>query len=63
MSIIIPANSAVGGGFDVDNSVRMNKASSDSLSRTQSASPTSATKGTLSFWIKRSLIGTAQYFM
>ena len=63
MSIIIPANSAVGGGFDVANSVRMNRSSSDSLSRTQSASPTSATKGTLSFWIKRSLIGTAQYYM
>jgi hypothetical protein len=33
------------------------------LSRTQSASPTSATKGTLSFWIKRSLLGVSQYFM
>ena len=45
------------------NSLRFNTASSDSLSRTQSASPTSATKGTLSFWIKRSLLGTSQYFM
>ena len=45
------------------NSARFNTASSDSLTRTQSASPTSATKGTLSFWIKRSLLGTAQYFM
>ena len=33
------------------------------LSRTQNASPTSATKGTLSFWIKRSLLGVSQYFM
>ena len=45
------------------NSARFNTASSDSLTRTQSASPTSATKGTLSFWIKRSLLGAAQYFM
>ena len=63
MSIIIPANSAAGGGFEVANSARFNTASSDSLTRTQSASPTSATKGTLSFWIKRSLLGTAQYYM
>ena len=63
MSIIIPANSAVGGGFDVANSLRFNTASSDSLTRTQSASPTSATKGTLSFWIKRSLLDVSQYYM
>ena len=63
MSIIIPANSATSGGFEVANSLRFNTGSSDSLTRTQSASPTSATKGTLSFWIKRSLLGTAQYFM
>ena len=63
MSIIIPANSAVGGGFDVANSARFNKGSSDSLTRTQSASPTSATKGTLSFWIKRSLLDVSQYYM
>ena len=63
MSIIIPANSATSGGFEVANSLRFNTGSSDSLTRTQSASPTSATKGTLSFWIKRSLLGTSQYFM
>ena len=61
MSIIIPANSAVGGGFDVANSARFNKGSSDSLTRTQSASPTHDDKGTLSFWFKRSLLGVDQY--
>ena len=45
------------------NSLRFNTASSDSLTRTQSASPTSATKGTLSFWIKRSLLDVSQYYM
>ena len=47
----------------VSNSARFNTASSDSLTRTQSASPTSATKGTLSFWIKRSLLDVSQYYM
>jgi len=60
--LIIPANSAsAAGGFDVANSVRYNNGSEDYLSRTQSASPTSATKGTFSVWLKRSLLGVDQY--
>ena len=56
MSIIIPANSAVGGGFDVDNSLRFNSASSDYLSRTP-GSAGNQSKFTLSTWIKRSRVG------
>ena len=51
MSIIIPANSAVGGGFEVANSCRFNPGSSDYLSRSTGVT-TTYTKYTLSFWIK-----------
>ena len=34
MSLIIPANSLAGGGYEVDNSLRFNNGSSDYLSRT-----------------------------
>jgi hypothetical protein len=51
MSIIIPANSAVGGGYDVDNSLRFNKPSSDSLSKSFS-SPDSRDTFTVSAWLK-----------
>ena len=62
MSIIIPANSAAGGGFAVDNSCRFNNASDDSLTRSLGASETSLKKGTLSFWIKRAeAVGTAMW--
>ena len=62
MSIIIPANSAVGGGYAVDNSCRFNNASDDSLTRSLGASETSLKKGTLSFWIKRAeAVGTAMW--
>ena len=53
MSLIIPANSAVGGGYDVDNSLRFNKDSSDYLSKTYTVSPTSRTTMTISAWVKR----------
>ena len=61
MSIIIPANSAVGGGGLATNSLRFNKASSDSLTRTPSSNG-SKTTNTISFWLKRSLFsgGTDQ---
>jgi hypothetical protein len=63
MSIIVPANSAVGGGFAVDNSCRFNRAGSDYLSRSFSGSRTgSGTKFTYSTWIKRSELGTDQTF-
>ena len=52
MSIIIPANSAAGGGgYQVDNSCRFNSGSSDSLTRTF-GTPTNNKKWTYSFWIK-----------
>jgi len=54
MSIIIPANSAVGGGFEVANSVRMNRGSSDYFRRTNNTAGTSDKIGTYSGWVKRS---------
>ena len=61
MSIIIPANSAVAGGFDITNGCRFDRASSDYLSRSFSGSRTgSGTKFTFSTWIKRSQLGTDQ---
>ena len=62
MSIIIPANSAVGGGYDVDNSCRFNYASSDFLSRTISSS-SDRQKFTISTWVKRSKITVRQQFI
>ena len=53
MPLIIPANSAVGGGYDVDNSLRFNDGSSDYLSKTFS-SETNRKTYTISVWVKRS---------
>jgi hypothetical protein len=50
MPLIIPANS-ITGGYEVDNSLRFDDGSSDSLSHTQST-PTNADKITFSFWVK-----------
>ena len=64
MPLILPGNvgsATAAAGFNVANSARFNKGSSDSLTRTQSASPTHDDKGTLSFWFKRSLLGVDQY--
>ena len=55
--IILPSNSS--GEYEVANSLRFNDGSSDYLSRTPSTA-TSLTTWTLSFWIKRSQIGTEQ---
>ena len=60
MSIIIPANSAVSGGFDVTNSLMFNRVDSAYLSRSQGTA-TLAYKYTLSMWIKRSDIGAEMY--
>ena len=54
MSIIIPANSAVGGGFSVDNSARFSRAGTDYLYKTFGTDGTSHKVGTLSIWFKRS---------
>jgi len=51
MPLIIPDNSLTG-GYEVDNSLRFNSASSDYLSRTTWGTPTDAKKFTLSFWVK-----------
>ena len=54
MSIIIPANSAVGGG-DQGNSCRFSSGSSDSLTRTPSSASNRKT-WTWSSWVKRSVL-------
>jgi hypothetical protein len=65
MSIIIPANSAVSGGYEVDNSLRFNTASTDYLTRAASAfgTPTNRKKCTISFWCKRSSLTVQQAVM
>ena len=55
MSIIIPANSAVGGGFDVANSIRFDDSSSSYLQK--SASGGNRRTFTFSTWVKRSTLG------
>jgi hypothetical protein len=55
MSIIIPANSAVGGGFNIDNALRFNSGSSDYLHFTPSSDGNRRTM-TLSVWIKGSAL-------
>ena len=60
MSIIIPANSAAGGaGYQVDNSLRLNSASSDYLSRSSTAG--NKKTWTFSFWLKRSKLDVLQF--
>ena len=56
MSLIIPANSAVGGGFEVANSLRFNDDSSDYLNRTPSGAGDRRTF-TISTWVKRGNLG------
>ena len=59
MSLIIPANSAaVSGSFAVDNSLVFN--GPDSANMTRSASGSSATKSTFSFWVKRTKLADTQ---
>ena len=62
MPLIIPANSAVGGGFNVDNSLRFNDGSSDYLSRTFS-SETNRKTYTISVWVKRSSTADESFIM
>jgi len=49
---ILPANSAVSGGYEVANSLRFNSGSSDSLTKTL-GTPTNNKKWTYSFWVKQ----------
>tara|TARA_R110002074_G_scaffold109834_1_gene236691 strand:+ start:16 stop:1410 length:1395 start_codon:yes stop_codon:yes gene_type:complete len=62
MSIIIPANSAVSGGFEVANSLIFNSADSAYLNRA-GAGGAAVKKMTYSFWVKRGLYGTTQNIM
>ena len=59
MSIIIPANSAVGGGFEATNGLRFDQGSSAYLKRSLGTT-TSQQKGTFSYWVKRSDLGDGQ---
>jgi hypothetical protein len=49
---ILPANSVTASGYDVDNSLRFNFASSDGLTKTL-GTPTDNKKWTYSFWVKQ----------
>ena len=60
MPLILGTNSIKDTGFDVDNSLRFNSGSSDSLQRSISGSPTNPDKFTISMWVKRSKLGSEQ---
>ena len=58
---ILPANSVVDTGFNVDNSLRFRGATANTyLTATFGSAPTLATKNTISLWFKRSLIDATQ---
>ena len=57
MPLIIPSNSISAVGYEVDNSLRFNKASSDYLNYETGDTTTSETKSTLSAWVKRTAVG------
>jgi hypothetical protein len=61
MPLILGTNSIKDTGYNVDNSLRFEKTSSDNLSRTSFGTPTLATKFTVSFWFKRTEFGVANY--
>ena len=62
MSILIPANSAVSGGYTVANSLMFDKASNPYLTRTNGGNG-SETKGTYSVWLKRAVLDGASDYM
>jgi hypothetical protein len=51
MPLILPSNSISAGGYEVDNSLRFNRASSDFLNKTL-GTPTNADIATFSTWVK-----------
>ena len=57
--IIIPANTLSAGGYEVDNSIRFNDGDSPKLTRTFGSSGNQTT-WTISMWVKRGVLGTAQ---
>ena len=62
MSIIIPSNSIVSGGFSVDNSCRFDDGSSDTMSR-DNGTPTNLKKFSISLWFKRTEPGLNKYLI
>ena len=58
MPLIIPANS-ITGGYTVDNSLRFNSGSSDTLDRNPSGAGNRKTF-TISLWVKRAKLGSRQ---
>ena len=62
MPLIIPSNSVSAGGYEVANSLRFNKPSSDYLNRT-TGTPTNANKCTFSLWVKRCQLGGTKALM
>jgi hypothetical protein len=61
MPLILGANSLAGGGYEIDNSLRFNSASSDYLDLTYASSGNRKTF-TLSFWTKRAKLGAYGIF-
>ena len=62
MPLILPSNSISAGGCEVDNSLRFDDGSSDSLQRTPSSSGNRRT-WTFSTWFKRGNIGSSQWIL
>ena len=48
-------------GYDIENSLRFDRASSPYLNRTPSSTQTSNKIGTISYWVKRSTLSAAQF--
>ena len=53
-------SSAAGGDYEVERSLRFNRSDQTILSKSLSTSPTNRKKTTVSLWVKRALLGTAQ---
>ena len=60
MPLILGTNSIKDTGYDVDNSMRLDSASSSRLSKTFSGASNSRTTFTISAWFKRSKLGATQ---
>ena len=63
MSLLPVGFGASGGEYTIDDSLRFRSSASAFLNRTNTATPTSTTIWTCSFWIKRGTLGTNQYIL
>ena len=63
MPIIIPANSAVAGGYDVPNAVRFNTQSSTEYMQRNMSSVGNMQAWTVSVWVKRAVISSGQHMI